>query len=149
AARGVGLFVLDVNLTPQTAVGRLMAGVFRVLAAAELSKAKERGMRDFAQRRLRGRALNGTAPLGLRYVGPHGRRRLIPDPHVRQVGARVVEWRHQGWSWESIWRYLRDSGVVQRSGREFSVTAVRRLYQAERQWQAEEARRSATAGAAS
>ena len=149
ASRGVSLHVIDVNLDPQTAVGRLVAAVFRVLAAAEANKAKERGARDFAQRRLKGRALNGQAPPGYRYVGPRGRRRLTQDPYVRQVAARVVEWKDRGYSWESIWRHLRALGVRQRSGCEFSVTGLRRLYLAERRWQAEEARRAAKAGAES
>jgi DNA invertase Pin-like site-specific DNA recombinase len=130
ASRGVGLVVIDVGVNPLTAVGRLMAGVFRVLAAAELSKAKERGVRDFTQRRRRGRALNGTPPVGFRFIGPKGRRRLAPDSHVRQVAARVKEWKDAGWSWEAIWRYLRDSGVRQRNGHVFSLTTMRRLYAA-------------------
>ncbi len=149
AARGVSLYVLDVHLDPTTPAGRLVAAVFRVLAAAETAKAKERGALDFARRRMRGLPLNGQAPPCHRYVGPRGKRRLVQDPYVRQVAGRVVDWRDRGFSWESIFFHLREQGVRQRSGREFSLTALRRLDLAERGLRADEEKTAARVGAAS
>jgi DNA invertase Pin-like site-specific DNA recombinase len=145
SSRGVELHIIDVGLNPRTAAGRMVAGVFRVLAVAERSKSKERGARDFATRRMRGLPLNGKAPPCYRYVGPRGKRRLVQDRRVRQLAARIVEWKSRGWSFEAIYFHMLKHRVCNpHTGGEFSLTALRRLYRMERALQAREA-----AGAAS
>jgi DNA invertase Pin-like site-specific DNA recombinase len=139
AARGVLVHVVDLGLSPQTPEGRAVGAALRALADAERCTHKERGAADFARRRMRGLPLNGTPGYGFRLVGPKGKRRPVPDPYARAVGAKIVEWKLKGWTFEAIYWHLRKHQVTRRGGRAWSLTGIRRAFEGERALQAREA----------
>jgi DNA invertase Pin-like site-specific DNA recombinase len=139
AARRVQTHVVDLGWKPLGLRAPALSLAFRALLEAERSLARERGRADFARRRRRGLALNGHAPPGFRYVGPRGKRRLVRDEYAGALARRLIEWRRQGWSWEQIYWHLREHRFTTRDGRAWSVTALRRLHDAERSLRAREA----------
>jgi hypothetical protein len=147
-ACGIYPHVLDLGLTSLTPEGRAVALACRRLAEAERMLAREVGRAQFARRRVLGQALNGAALPCFRYVGRRGRRRLVQDPHARKVAAQVVCWRQAGWSFERIYFELLHAGVRKQSGKEYSLTGLRRLAEVEQALQAREAAASPTGSAA-
>jgi hypothetical protein len=148
AACGIYPHVLDLGLTPLTSEGRAVALACRCLVEAEKALAREVGRAQFARRRLLAQPLNGNAPPCFRYVGRPGKRRLVQDLYARKVAARVLVYRLAGWSYERIYFELLHAGVRKPSGKEYSLTGLRRLAEVEQAIQAREAAASPTGSAA-
>jgi hypothetical protein len=72
-----------------------------------------------------------------RWVRRLDRRRVV-DEQERHVMARIVELRNLGKSWEGIALELLRSKVVARTGREWSVSRVKRAHLAEVRLRGEE-----------
>jgi hypothetical protein len=81
-----------------------------------------------ALRKKEGKAVNGEPGYGFRMIGRRGRRKKVPDPEERRVMAALVRWRREGYTFEEIYRHLREYKVKTRAGREWSLKRIQRAY---------------------
>jgi hypothetical protein len=95
-----------------------------------LAGARDNARERMALRKKEGKALNGEPGYGFRMIGRKGRRKKVPDPEERRVMAALVRWRREGYTFEEIYRHLRDYKVKTRAGREWSLKRIQRAYQA-------------------
>ncbi len=71
---------------------------------------------------------NGHPGFGYKLRGPKGRKTKVPDPKEQQTIRWIVEGRNAGWTWERIYFNLLRRRVRTRTGREWSVSRIRRAY---------------------
>lgn len=123
------------GIDPTTAAGRdQLAEVRRWLPQAKAiwREWKRNRLRETqAERRLQGLLVNGCAGYGFKLIGPQGRRRKVPAPREREVMRLILEWRQGGKTWRQIWRYLLENRVRNLKGKEWSLSRIRRAYEAE------------------
>jgi hypothetical protein len=91
-ANDVFMHVLDPRVNCWTSEGQGVLAALVLAAQQDKERAAERAAEGNATRRARGLATTGSAPYGFRLIGPKGRRRLVPDEHVRNVGRHIVSW---------------------------------------------------------
>lgn len=137
---------LDLGADLSTVEGRLFLAVASSLAENESNWRSDRGRAVAKRLRERGRPTNQHAPYGWKIRRDPNGKRLVPDPHARAL-MRYIEKLHDedGLSWEKIRQRLRDSLREQYAyvsnnpaalADVWSVSKVRRLYQAWKQIQA-------------
>jgi DNA invertase Pin-like site-specific DNA recombinase len=136
--RGITLHVLDLKLDTSSSVAAMVLQILGVVAQFERRRIGERTAAAVKIARQNGKAANGYAGYGFRYVGVKGHRRRVPDEYERAVMRRIVEWRMQGADWDEIYFHLLKHKVKNR-GREWSLSRVKRAYLAELRLMAEEA----------
>src|SRR5690349_11907521 len=73
---------------------------------------------------------NQHAGYGYRLTGPKGCRRRVPDLAEQAVIARIVDLRQAGTCWEQIALTLLRERITAKTGREWSISRIRRAYDA-------------------
>jgi DNA invertase Pin-like site-specific DNA recombinase len=129
--RGITLHVLDVNLDTSTPIGDMVLKILAVVAEWERRRIGERTSAAVKLARQRGKAANGCAGYGFKYVGAKGNRRRVPDDDERAVMKRIVGWRLQGMPFDKIYFYLLGQGIKTKAGKEWSLSRIYRAFQAE------------------
>ena len=111
-ARGVSLFLLDLNGGADDVSGNGIARLFLTIVAAfaafERDRIGERIRATKRQQKARGEFLGGRAPLGYRYDED---KRLVPEPEQQKILKYIHKLRAEGLSPRKISRTLAASGV--------------------------------------
>jgi site-specific DNA recombinase len=121
-ARGIGLHLLDIQLEPDTPVGKLLVTMLAAIAEFENKRRSERQMAAFAVMKSKGQRC-GTIPYG--WVQVHvvvegqatGPETLAPDEEEQRVLRQIVYWievEHMAIS--KIARLLNEAGTPTKQG---------------------------------
>jgi DNA invertase Pin-like site-specific DNA recombinase len=129
--RGITLHVLDVNLDTSTPIGDMVLKILAVVAEWERRRIGERTAAAVRMARQNGKAANGFAGYGFRYVGAKGQKRRVVDGEERATMKRIVKSRCDGCSWEAIYFEFLQLGIKTKEGKEWSVSRIYRAFQAE------------------
>jgi len=113
-------------------VARLLT-VFREIESTRISQQR----RETALRAIwNGQPVSGSSPIGLRWKGPRGKKKLVPDLKQRRIMSRIVEMKCAGMSFEAITLRLERDGVRHdrhstQKNRPYSKDTVWRMYHQE------------------
>lgn len=123
---GIYLFVADVGIDSSTEHGReqlrQLAEVAQLQYAGKAVRARQR-----EKERIAAGGLCVRPPLGMKYVGKLGQRRLVADVEEQALLKRMAGWRRKGLTLREIWLHLLKHGATRRStGREWSLAAIAR-----------------------
>jgi DNA invertase Pin-like site-specific DNA recombinase len=141
-ARGVSLVLMDLAVGSGEAVGETELQFLAALAEFERARFSGRVNDCAAERRRQGRPVFGKHPYGLKTVGKRGKKRFVPDPYTRRIGAAIVTWHLAGWSFDAIYAHLLANRIKTRSGSEWSEGGIRRAYSGELRLQQEEGKQA-------
>jgi DNA invertase Pin-like site-specific DNA recombinase len=129
--RGVRASVLDMPVDIFTDEGMLIAQMFTAIAEFERKRMRQRIREALAARKAQGRPVNRFAGHGFKWVrNGSGLKQRIADEHDRRVMARIVELRLENFTWENIYFELLKQQVKTSENREWSLSRIRRAYQA-------------------
>jgi DNA invertase Pin-like site-specific DNA recombinase len=128
--RGIAIHLIaeGIDLSETNPIGEAMAAMMSVFAELEWDRSCERSREAMTIRKKQGKATNGYAGYGFRYVGPKAKRRRVPDEQERAVMEEIVRWREQGHSWERIYWHLLRNQIRTRKGKEWSVSRIRNCH---------------------
>jgi len=138
-ASGVTLHVRDLNLDTSTPTGDMVIKILSIVAEWERRRIAERTAAAVRIARQNGKAANGFAGYGFKYVGAKGHKRRVADPDERATMKRIVKSRCEGCSWEAIYFEFLQLGIKTKEGKEWSVSRIYRAFQAELVLMAKEA----------
>lgn len=131
-SRGVTLHVASENDPPVNgAIADMRAELLADLARAETQRASERAIERFEKCRRQGKAI-GKPPLGMKWAGAFGRRRLVPDKKDGAVMDRIRQMASRGMSLDRIYFALLASRITRSNGREWSRTTISNVVQMNR-----------------
>jgi DNA invertase Pin-like site-specific DNA recombinase len=136
--RKVRIILMDLNADSDTPVGRMLIQMLGAVAEFERARIRERIKEAAAQRRREGRPVCGSAPYGRKIIGPAGKKRLVPDPYTRRIGAAILDWHLTGWTREAIYIHLLSHKVKTRRGKEWSEGHIQRAISGEMRLQQED-----------
>lgn len=137
--KGVRIILLDMQLDTSTPAGEMLSSMLAVIGQFERARCQERCREVQAQRKRTGLPV-GRPPYGFRMVGERGKRRLVHDPTLREVGRVCLEWNRNGWSLSRIWAHLLEQRVRRGpKALEYSRAGIARMVKAEAILQAVEA----------
>lgn len=88
--------------------------------SAELSQKVRRGIRESVEKR---QFIGGTIPLGMKVEN----KILVPDPKTSSIVRHVFEMAAEGKTFTQIAEWMKDQGVVSRSGNPFGSTSLTRI----------------------
>jgi len=128
AEKEVSMHLLDMGMDTSTEVGRLMVRIMACFAEFERARIAERTREAIRQRTLAGNGPKGSAPIGSRWVGAKGRRRMVKDEYEQGVMEQILALKLKGHTWHGIWRHLIENRVKTRKGNEWSLSRIRRAY---------------------
>jgi DNA invertase Pin-like site-specific DNA recombinase len=127
--RDIELHVVAENDPPPTyEVARMRAELLEDLARAEAERARERAVERYAECRRQGKAI-GRPPLGMKWTGPRGRRRLVPDEKDRKTMEQIRELSAKGFTLDEIFWHLLRAGVQRSSRREWARATIWQVLQ--------------------
>jgi DNA invertase Pin-like site-specific DNA recombinase len=138
-ALGITLHIRDLNLDTSTPTGDMVIKILSIVAEWERRRIGERTTAAVKLARQNGKAANGFAGYGFKYVGAKGHKRRVEDPAERDVMKRIVKARCDGCSWEGIYFDFLKQGIKTREGKEWSISRLYRAFQAELRLMAKEA----------
>jgi DNA invertase Pin-like site-specific DNA recombinase len=121
--RGIELHIAGGASSESILDPRIRAELLTVLAVAEKERASETAKERYAECRRQGKAI-GRAPLGMKWAGPRGHRRLVPDRHDRAIMQSIRNAAEAGGSLDEIFWILLCRGVRRSSGREWGRTTI-------------------------
>jgi DNA invertase Pin-like site-specific DNA recombinase len=128
---GITLHIRDLNLDTSTPTGDMVIKILSIVAEWERRRIGERTAAATRIARQNGKAANGCAGYGFKYVGAKGHKRRVADPEERATMKRIVKARCDGWPWEQIYFDFLKQGITTREGREWSLSRIYRACQAE------------------
>lgn len=128
-ANGVALVSIDDNIDLTSASGKFFATILAAFAEMEAATIRERVLKGNAKARELGRFLGGVPPYGYRAINdPSGPgRTLTVDPDEAAVVRRLAEDLLDGKTVYRLTRELNDLGVPSKTGKDWSVQAVRQV----------------------
>jgi DNA invertase Pin-like site-specific DNA recombinase len=129
--RGITLHIRDLSLDTSTPTGDMVIKILSIVAEWERRRIGERSAAAVKIARQNGKAANGFAGYGFKYVGAKGNRRRVPDDEERAVMKGIVGWRLQGMAFDKIYFCLLGQGIKTKEGREWSLSRIYRAFQAE------------------
>jgi DNA invertase Pin-like site-specific DNA recombinase len=138
-ARGITLHIRDLNLDTSTPTGDMVIKILSIVAEWERRRIGERTAAAVRMARQNGKAANGFAGYGFRWVGAKGQKRRVVDGEERATMRRIVKSRCEGCSWEAIYFEFLQLGIKTKEGKEWSVSRIYRAFQAELVLMAKEA----------
>jgi len=128
--RGITLHIRDLNLDTSTPTGDMVIKILSIVAEWERHRIGERTAAAVKIARQNGKAANGFAGYGFKYVGAKGHRRRVADEEERGIMKGIVGWRLQGMSFEEIYFSLLGQAKT-KEGKEWSLSRIYRAFQAE------------------
>lgn len=127
--RDIELHVVAKHDPPPTyEIAMMRAELLDDLARAEAERARERAVERYAECRRQGKAI-GRPPLGMKWTGPRGRRRLVPDEMDRKAMGYIRELSESGFSLDEIFWLLFRTGVRRSNGREWARSTIWQVLQ--------------------
>jgi DNA invertase Pin-like site-specific DNA recombinase len=136
--RGITLHIRDLNLDTSTPTGDMVIKILSIVAEWERRRIGERTTAAVRIARQNGKAANGFAGYGFRWVGAKGHKRRVADTEERDSMRRIVKARCDGCSWEAIYFDFLKDGIKTKEGREWSISRLYRAFQAELRLMAKE-----------
>ena len=130
-ARGVTLHVRDLNLDTSTPTGDMVIKILSIVAEWERRRIAERTAAAVRIARQNGKAANGFAGYGFKYVGAKGHKRRVEDPEERAMMKRIVKARCESCAWAAIYFEFLKLGIRTREGKEWSISRIFRAFRAE------------------
>jgi len=113
-ARGIGLHLLDIQLDPDTPVGKLLLTMLAAIAEFENKRRSERQVAAFAVMKSKGQRC-GTIPYGYQLSTINSQ--LVEDPEEMRVLRQIIHWievEHMAVS--KIARLLNEAGTPTKQG---------------------------------
>jgi hypothetical protein len=93
------------------------------LARADSERAREIAKARYAECRRQGKAI-GRAPLGKKWAGPYGQRRLVDDKPELATMKTIRELCEAGRTLDEIYWILLSKGIRRRNGSEWGRTTI-------------------------
>ena len=137
--RGITLHIRDLNLDTSTPTGDMVIKILSIVAEWERRRIAERTAAAVRIARQNGKAANGFAGYGFKYVGAKGYKRRVTDAEERKTMARIVKSRCDGCSWEAIYFEFLKLGIKTREGKEWSISRLFRAFRVALKLMAQEA----------
>jgi DNA invertase Pin-like site-specific DNA recombinase len=128
---GITLHIRDLNLDTSTPTGDMVIKILSIVAEWERGRIGERTAAAVKLARQNGKAANGFAGYGFKYVGTKGQRRRVSDAGERATMKLIVKFRCEGCPWEQIYFSFLNRGIKTREGKEWSISRLCRAFQAE------------------
>lgn len=153
--RGVTCRFLDIGCDTATDFGMLMLTIGGAFATFERARITVRIREGMAQLRKRGLPLNQKVQYGYKITRRMGQgrrmeRKVVPCEHSRKIGARIVVLRDEkNMTFEDIYYLFLRDGVRDRDGKEIGISRIRRAYDGELAFRAQEAQGSSPSDTAS
>lgn len=113
-------------------------GVGKWVLESWLAMESERSREIKGWRKLHGRATNGYAGYGFKWVGKHGKKKRVEVPEERRTMNWIVRQKLDGYSWRELYNHLLENSVMTHRGTPWSISRIRRGYLAELRLQVEE-----------
>src|SRR5262249_17841958 len=129
--RAVTLHIRDLNLDTSTPTGDMVIKILSIVAEWERRRIGERTTAAVKLARQNGKAANGFAGYGFKWVGARGQKRRVEDSAERAIMKSIVKSRCDGCSWEQIYFGFLNQGIRTREGKEWSLSRIYRAFQAE------------------
>lgn len=102
-SRGITLHLADMNLDMTSPVGRMTGSILAVVAEWQAAEMSIRQKAIAARDRRLGHAGGGRPPVGWINTGARGKRVRNPDPKLRALMMKIIDWRDKdGLSWWKI-----------------------------------------------
>jgi DNA invertase Pin-like site-specific DNA recombinase len=130
-ARGITVHIRDLNLDTSTPTGDMVIKILSIVAEWERRRIGERTAAAVKLARQNGKAANGFAGYGFKYVGVKGHKRRVEDLDERATMKSIVKSRCDGCSWEQIYFGFLNQGIRTKEGKEWSLSRIYRAFQAE------------------
>ena len=126
---GVEFLDLQKSIDTRSAHGRMMLGIFALVAAYERECISIRTREAMARRKLMGYTAHaGPCPFGFLRKRHNGKWRYVSNPEDRMIGGTVVRFKDaHGLTYIQMWQELRRLGVLRR-GKEMSPSFLYRSY---------------------
>jgi site-specific DNA recombinase len=114
ASRGIGLHLLDIQLEPDTPVGKLLVTMLAAIAEFENKRRSERQVAAFAVMKSKGQRC-GTVPYG--WTLSHVTETLSPDEEEQRILRQIVHWiETDKMAVSKIARLLNEAGAPTKQG---------------------------------
>jgi DNA invertase Pin-like site-specific DNA recombinase len=127
--RDIELHVVSENDPPPTyEVARMRAELLEDLARAEAERAREIAVERYAECRRQGKAM-GRPPLGMKWTGPRGHRRLAPDEKDQKSMELIRELSSNGLSLDELYWHLFRNGVRRSNRQEWGRSTIWQVLQ--------------------
>lgn len=116
--RGIRVVFLDLRIDSMTDVGEMVIGIMGVVAQFERSQIRSRIKTAMAEKKRRGHRF-GRLPFGCKMGGVRGQknRRPVVVPDDFAIGRKIIQWKMEGHTFESICLHLMRSGVERPQGK--------------------------------
>lgn len=132
--QGLTVHVLDLGVDTSTSTGRMLIHILASIAEFERELASERTAAVIARRKPRrpDAPKNQNVGYGFKLVGAIGRKRVVPDKDERRLMAAIVELHDEKQlDFQRIYFEFLRRGFKRKDGREWSLTRIKRAYDAE------------------
>ena len=123
AQRGIELHIAQTDASTTIHDARVRSEMLAELAHAETQRAREVAVERYKKCREEGKAI-GRAPLGKKWAGPFGRRRLVEDKRDQATMKTIRELSDAGRTLDEIFWLLFSQGIRRRNGSEWARTAI-------------------------
>jgi len=106
--RGITVHFVDINADMSTPAGNLSVCIMATVAQMQAEYTSERNKANAAIKKKQGRPCNGSAPVGIRIIGPDGNRRYAPVEgdaarKLQHMGRMIVKLREEErLSWPNV-----------------------------------------------
>ena len=127
--RRIELHVAERNPPANPAEQRIRQELLEELAEAEIERKREVAQERYAECRKQGKAI-GRPPVGMRWIGPRGRRRWLADKREGEIMRAIRELSAKGRPLDEIYWQLLTHGLRRRGGQEWSRTTIWEVVQA-------------------
>ena len=128
--RRIELHVAERNPSANPAEQRIRQELLDELAEAEVERKREVAQERYAACRKQGKAI-GRPPVGMKWTGPRGRRRLVADKREAEIMRAIREMSAAGRPLDEIYWQLLTHGLRRRGGQEWSRTTIWEVVQSE------------------
>lgn len=127
--RDIELHVAAEHDPPATyEIAMMRAELLEDLARAETERARERAVERYAECRKQGKAI-GRPPLGMKWSGKRGRRRLVPDEKDRKAMELIRQLSATRKSLDQIYWHLFRNGVRRSNRQEWGRSTIWQVLQ--------------------
>lgn len=111
---------IDLSVDTTTPMGKAIFRMALTFAELEREMISLRTREALARRAASGKARTQGIPLGMKRVGPKGKKRLVEDPKAKALGAKLLELAEGGYSYDAIFWWTLQHRVRKPDGKFFT-----------------------------
>lgn len=130
--RGIQMHLIRERIDTSTPYGKICGTLLVALAELERENIRDRTRQAMKWRRDRGYRTTKHPPVGYQWQQEGEFQIAVPHAGEQEVMAKLLMWKHYGWSWEDIVDQLAESGIMNKFGKPYTRRRLMDLYAAAR-----------------